>query len=132
MVLLPNAPIPPSVNAAYCNIPSRGRVASQALREYKRAFASWALLNARLFSQAQTLISQSKFSLSLIFKLPETTLYTKMGAPKRWDVSNRIKVLEDCVCTKLGIDDKWVFNVSACKIGGASVGLVDIVITPMT
>jgi len=129
MVILHDAPIPPSVNAAYANIPGRGRVASRELREFKKAFALWSLLNTRALKAAAATFSQAKFSLSLIFKLPESTLYTKAGAPKRWDVSNRIKVLEDCLCESMGTDDKWVWSIEAVK-ELAPQASVDIIMEP--
>jgi Holliday junction resolvase RusA-like endonuclease len=112
---LRNAPIPPSVNKAYRNVPGQGRVASRELCLYKRAFQSWALLNAKALSRIKEEISETQLTLSLTFRLPFATIFTLSGTPKMWDVSNRIKVIEDCLCKVLGLDDKWVWSVTARK-----------------
>ncbi len=43
--------------------------------------------------------------------------FTKAGAFKRSDLSNRIKLLEDVVAEVLGFDDSRVVELSARKIG---------------
>ena len=37
--------------------------------------------------------------------------YTKKGKVRRVDLSNRVKFIEDCVCSALGIDDSHIFRV---------------------
>lgn len=130
MLVLHSAPVPPSVNQAYRNVANRGRVASRSLLDYRATFAAWALQNSRILQTIALSVSEKKIALHLSFTLPRKTLFTLQGAPKRWDVSNRIKVIEDLLCASLGIDDKWVWKISAEKGEGAREG-VDITLVTL-
>ena len=37
--------------------------------------------------------------------------YTRKGKVRKVDLTNRVKFIEDCVCTALGIDDSHIFRV---------------------
>ncbi|MBZ0138018.1 MAG: RusA family crossover junction endodeoxyribonuclease [Planctomycetes bacterium] len=41
--------------------------------------------------------------------------FTRKGLVRKVDVSNRVKFIEDCVCTALGIDDSHIFRVVLTK-----------------
>lgn len=70
-------PLPPSVNAAYANVPGVGRIASRRLRAWKKT-AGWQIL----IQKPQRVYDRY----GLTITVPE-----KM----RGDVSNRIKAVED-------------------------------------
>ena len=55
------------------------------------------------------------YKLTIGFSLP---LLTAKGEPRKWDVTNHIKILEDSMCEKLGVDDKRVLKVEAEKTDG--------------
>jgi Holliday junction resolvase RusA-like endonuclease len=41
--------------------------------------------------------------------------FTQQGAVRQVDVTNRVKFLEDCLCSALGIDDRQFFRVVLTK-----------------
>lgn len=70
-------PIPPSVNAAYVNIPGVGRIASKRLKAWKKE-AGWQVL----IQKPQRVIGPYTLDITLPRKTPG-------------DISNRIKAAED-------------------------------------
>ncbi|MDE2020425.1 MAG: RusA family crossover junction endodeoxyribonuclease [Patescibacteria group bacterium] len=88
-------PLPPSVNAAYANIPGVGRIASKRLRAWKKE-AGWQIL-----IQKPTRV-YGPYTL-------EITLPRKM----RGDISNRIKACEDLL-VELSVtpDDRFCEGIS--------------------
>lgn len=69
----------------------------------------------------------------IVFKLNHSTIYTKKGTIKRWDVTNRLKGLLDGLTTVLAIDDSNYFEVEVKKESALD-GLKEscsIVITPV-
>jgi Holliday junction resolvase RusA-like endonuclease len=109
-------PIPPSVNRAYRNVPGVGRVASKELRAYKDEMQIWGFKNQVELQRIRPKIEGRIISLDFSYYLLEKSIFTKAHVPKRYDVSNRIKIIEDSLCELLLVDDKFVFYVSAEKI----------------
>lgn len=52
------------------------------------------------------------------FMLPRNKVYTKDGRPKKFDITNRIKALDDCICDAIGIDDRHIFQSYSEKLVG--------------
>ena len=43
-------------------------------------------------------------------------LYFEFGTISRQDLSNNLKLLEDCICRYLGVDDRYVMSIYCRKI----------------
>jgi Holliday junction resolvase RusA-like endonuclease len=100
--------LPPSVNKLFTTVrdPATGvikRVLTSKARKIRRLVA--ALIN-------RTLDPSKLYELHIAFHLP---CFTKKGAVRKVDLSNRIKFIEDCVCEALGIDDSHVFRIVLTK-----------------
>lgn len=87
-------PIPPSVNASYANVAGRGRIATKALRDWKRD-AGW-----RLKLQER---KQFAGPFRIAIYLPEAM---------RGDIDNRVKACLDLLTThKIIVDDRYARSV---------------------
>jgi Holliday junction resolvase RusA-like endonuclease len=100
--------LPPSVNKLFATVrdPATGvikRVLTAKARRIRRLVA--ALIN-------RSLDPSRLYELHIDFHLP---CFTKKGAVRKVDLSNRIKFIEDCVCEALGIDDSHVFRIVLTK-----------------
>ena len=100
--------LPPSVNKLFTTVrdPATGvikRVLTAKARRIRRLVA--ALIN-------RTLDPSRLYELHIEFHL---ACFTKKGAVRKVDLSNRIKFIEDCVCEALGIDDSHVFRIVLTK-----------------
>lgn len=83
-------PLPPSVNAAYANIPGVGRIASKRLKDWKKE-AGWQIL----IQKPQRVYGPYKLEIMI----PRST---------RGDASNRIKAAEDLlVALRITPDDRF-------------------------
>lgn len=108
-----NLPMPPSTNHMYITLrngmkfPSPELKAFQAEMETRRK--GYPDQNERFPSQGEPL------SLELQFFLNAGRLLKKDGTTKRWDVSNRIKAMEDAVAKLIGVDDRHFWEVYAAK-----------------
>ena len=115
MIKLFKFPVPPSTNGLYKNVGKR-RARSEAYREYIHECDEWESLNAYAVSVARSAIENINLvSLELEFNLPQEKLFTKKGEVKRYDLSNRIKALEDQLFKMLGRDDSCVFEIKSVK-----------------
>lgn len=45
--------------------------------------------------------------------------FCRDGSVRKVDLTNRVKFLEDCVCSALGIDDSRIFRVTLAKLHGS-------------
>jgi Holliday junction resolvase RusA-like endonuclease len=113
-------PVPPTVNSAYRNVPGRGRVASKAYSSWRRAFNYWAMNLGTNIDTAKAVVQTkiaagAPLSISLVFVLGKMSLLCRDGRTKKWDVSNRIKLIEDALCGLLEIDDCEVWTIVAGK-----------------
>ena len=100
--------LPPSVNNLFSTVrdPQTGvikRVLTQKARKIRRLIA--ALIDRQLDPRSQ-------YELQIDIHL---SCYTKKGDVRRVDLTNRVKFLEDSVCTALGIDDSHIFRVVLTK-----------------
>ena len=96
--------LPPSVNKLFTTVrdPQTGvikRVLTQQARRIRR------LVMAMIDRE---LNPAGLYELQIDIYLP---CFTKKGAVRKVDVSNRVKFIEDCVCSALGIDDSHIFRV---------------------
>lgn len=97
-----------SVNEAYSNVPGVGRVASAALKRFKAAGKD-DLRHARLHYPPR----EQPHRLTIVH---HGNWHTLEGKPRKRDVSNYVKALEDVLCEWLGMDDRWVYEISARKV----------------
>ena len=106
------AGLPPSTNRLYINARGR-RVLSSDGKKYKRKIA---MQVAQEFPEVGPFENSDAFSLEieLCFEVL-TRSKTAKNRYKRFDVSNRVKVLEDALCESLGIDDSQVMMLCVTK-----------------
>lgn len=122
-----NFPFPPSVNEIYANA-GKSRVKSRKYKKYLRDCESWRLANLRLINQCKkTMERLDRLHVEYNFNIPsEKIICTSkklLGKPKMYDVSNRIKAIEDVLFKMLGRDDSYVFSFSAIKNPGDEFGV---------
>ncbi|MCA8912542.1 MAG: RusA family crossover junction endodeoxyribonuclease [Planctomycetes bacterium] len=96
--------LPPSINKLFTTVrdPQSGvvkRVLSQKARRIRRLIA--AMIDREMNPDAL-------YELHLDIYL---SCYTRKGKVRKVDLTNRVKFIEDCVCTALGIDDSHIFRV---------------------
>jgi len=102
---------PPSVNRLYSVVRGR-KILSQEARAYKRYIK---LLLAEQMIQNFETSGKFRFHYVLFGR------WINKGWPKtktkfrRFDISNRLKCLEDAICEGLGIDDSQVFQIEIEK-----------------
>lgn len=107
-------PMPPSVNSCYFTGQHGRRVLTKVGKDWK------ALASLRTLAAAGSVI---RLELDQWVKLEITVyvpLYYKNGKRRRFDASNRVKLLEDAVCAGLGIDDSAVLGIHAHKVDAAA------------
>lgn len=99
--------LPPSVNKLFATVQRQGtspiRVLTRDARQLRKmicALTRGQLENTKLYE------------LHVDVFMPA---FTRDGALRRVDLSNRIKFLEDCLCSALGIDDRQFFRVVLTK-----------------
>jgi Holliday junction resolvase RusA-like endonuclease len=100
--------LPPSVNRLFTTIIDRETGAT------KRALSREARRIRRLIS----LLVRGALDPSRLYEIRvdvHLRAFTRAGAVRQVDVSNRVKFLEDCVCQCLGIDDRQIFRVVLTK-----------------
>lgn len=131
MAELRSFPMPPSDNALKVPLIIGGRsrtVKSADYREYEYEVKTWAIRNQESLSKARDLTLKLQpgwaLKLELIYWFQRTTVIqksdskktgTKAGDPKRHDVTNRIKALNDALFAILGCDDKYVWQCNVIK-----------------
>lgn len=127
VIWLPGLP-PLSVNNAYKNTP-HGRAPSREMKAWKRDAA---ILLRQSLGPADGLIfpHDGLMSMEIEFRQPHDVWFTRTGAPRKRDVSNAIKLVEDAVADYTGVDDCWYFCVAAKKIVSKNAG-IQITITEM-
>jgi Holliday junction resolvase RusA-like endonuclease len=108
-------PMPPSVNHAYINLPRGGRVPSAHLKAFYKEMDAWCLGYLREITHTRLKVASRYLRLEFVYFVPRKKLFSKIGVPKSWDVSNRIKAIEDALCRLLDVDDKWVWLITAAK-----------------
>lgn len=112
-----NFPMPPPDNQLYRNVQGIGRVKAQVYKDYQKKVDQWGWQNQRLLLNAITFCSlKPLLSLIVILRVPRSSLWTKKHTVKRWDATNRLKALCDCLSKLLEIDDSHFFHVSVQKV----------------
>jgi len=119
-IVFDDIPLPPSSNAAYKSFVRGGKirhVCHPDLVAFKRDFGLYQLSNLAAFRLAESVLKEPKGRLGIhcSFFVGSEKLMTKKGKLKRWDVSNRLKALHDCLAEALGIDDSLFMDISASK-----------------
>mgnify|MGYP001606455229 FL=1 len=100
---------------AYRNLNGVGRVATKDLRNYRDDMQAWSIINHAKIVHTKLLVKNQILRLDFTYYLNERKLFCKDKSPKRFDVSNRIKLIEDSLCHHLGTDDKFVWEITAIK-----------------
>jgi Holliday junction resolvase RusA-like endonuclease len=120
-ICLPNIPLPPSSNNQY-KLFRRGNktyhVPSDEFKAFKDAMSQYRhLIDLRLFQTYARDWKDTKTPLEITckFYVHRKRIYSLSGTIKKWDVSNRLKSLHDCISKMLDIDDSLFFNISARK-----------------
>jgi hypothetical protein len=114
--LILTLPIPPSVNAAYANVPFIGRVKTKAYRRWLKQ------ADAYYMTQKRRLIPVTGHCIVTV-RLPEAM---------RGDVSNRIKIAEDyLVSRELTSDDTNNVRVAAERAAHVPIGFCEIEVRPV-
>ena len=109
-------PTPPSVNAAYRNVPGRGRAKTA-------TYIEWMDEADAAFLQQQRSIRRVEGTYELAIRIPANT---------RGDISNRIKVCEDyLVSREITSDDKHNRKVSIERDESLTDGFCVVTITPV-
>lgn len=111
-----NLPMPPSLNNSYMNVRGVGRVATKELINFRTALRVWEFdkkdVNAYLASKLRDRVIR----VDLKFYFAKKSVITKLNSVKKNDVSNRIKAIEDGLCSIFDTDDKYVFTIAAHKM----------------
>jgi len=119
-------PLPPSLNHAYVNI-ARGRKKSAAAVFFEiaaRGLIGDAMALRPLASLAnEPLVLRVEIEIDAIENKGWSSGKSKTRY-KRLDVSNRIKLVEDVLCSMLGIDDSQFMSVTAVKRQGERDGCI--------
>ena len=116
---LKEIPMPPSSNNQY--VVARNRlVPSSDLRNYKKRMEIYGItLQRSLKEDANDLagfVEDGKvLHIDRRFYFPRSRLFTKQDKPKKIDVSNRIKAVDDAISKLIGIDDKLFFSATTKK-----------------
>lgn len=124
-IKLNQIPMPPSVNQTYNSRLIKGRLIrtrSKQYNDFKRIFAAWSNANGPALALARESLDgyEGPLRLTAWFYFPENKLFTKSGAIKRLDVSNRLKPIEDLISNELGIDDRQFFEIYLFKVQSAN------------
>lgn len=107
-------PWPPSENSVYSSN-GRFRFANKKLKNYRINVTLWRTANQDLVRQLQE-YKDKKIAVYADFYFEHERVYSLKGEPKKNDVTNRIKVFQDCLCDLIGTDDKWIFKFSCRKL----------------
>jgi Holliday junction resolvase RusA-like endonuclease len=117
-------PVPPSVNNCYMPLPNGGRCRNKLYKDFAKKFDDWAVINYQSVNRVKKMIKPwRKVGLVLTFSLPESKIYTKTGTIKKYDISNRIKVIEDAISNLICLDDSNFWEIKAIKTVGETEGV---------
>ena len=115
MYTLDKMPMPPTDNHAYVSI-IRGRtvirVPSRDLTNYRKAMQYWALVNReKVLACKLGLEMPNRLAVEFSFYFPKEKLFTKTGATKKLDATNRLKSSCDALAEILSIVDSHFWRV---------------------
>lgn len=113
MITLHVPTLPPSSNAAYFNNPHGGRTLSTVGQNYKKETVAHL---ARTYPrELKELLPDTPYMLYVLFRMAATENKSGKTRYKKIDVSNRLKLFEDCLKDAGGIDDSQFFIVTLQK-----------------
>lgn len=120
-VKISGIPMPPQSNHMYATSRRGHRFASKDLCGFKEAINAIMFLKREdledVRRKLQNLLTyNSSLKIERFYYFLYERIYTKDGRPKKMDVSNRIKALDDGISTMIGVDDSWFFQGSEYKI----------------
>lgn len=116
-----NIPFPPSSNKIYAeSYKTRRKFKTKVALDFEADFRNWAIVNRAEINKIKEQLdrfekNKLKFYIERDFHCEKEKLFCKDGRPKKFDVSNLIKVLDDQLCKVLGIDDAQIFYGSEMK-----------------
>ena len=112
--------IPPTVNSLYGYNPKiKRRYKEKHAYEFEKEFISYLnLFYSIKKKEFNKKISNKEVFLNVDYQLfcKYDRIYTKKNKIKKFDISNRTKVLEDALFKWIGLDDKYCFKYSHEKI----------------
>jgi len=120
-IVFDHFPIPPSSNSIYKHFLDRRtkkvrRVSTDKLIRFKKDCANWSMINRSLCTLANDYLKNEPFiSVEVFVGLHSNTIFTKSGAVRKMDVSNRGKALFDCLSNIIGVDDSHFIDVRLTK-----------------
>lgn len=104
----------PTANNLYLSMRGKGgrimRIPSPQLRTFKESIRQLIAHKKGLF---RTREGRDWYRLSIKIYMP---MLTKAGKVRRWDISNRIKALEDAITEALGLEDSFISVCLAEKV----------------
>ena len=110
IIIFKNLPFPPSENAAYRNVPGRGRVKAQVLKDFYKELEVWEMRNRAFLKAVREYVKHLKaIQLDMYLGVHRSRIYCKDGAVKRFDASNRIKAAHDGLAMLIEKDDSFFF-----------------------
>jgi Holliday junction resolvase RusA-like endonuclease len=117
---LQGIPVPPSLNNSYpTNRQTGRRYKSPDLKAWEADFQTWALANKpQILSLKRAVLTPKEnhvLAIHCMFYFEWSRLIGKEGRPKKIDVDNRLKHLNDWLAKLLGIDDCSFFKIVAEK-----------------
>jgi Holliday junction resolvase RusA-like endonuclease len=116
---LKGIPMSITVNQAYSTLPNGKRVRSSKYNAYIKEFEGYIYTRKQEINRLKVnLDGHNKLIAELSFEFEKERLYQPNGTPKKMDLSNRVKVVEDLIFKYLEIDDSLVFKLIAEKKEG--------------
>jgi len=114
----------PQSNNMYVSVYRQGkskRVSSPGLIKFKKYCERWHLINRKTIGKASEFFKARieeghKIHFNREFLFNTKSLYRLDGNPKRMDLTNRIKAIDDAVCNMLDIDDKFIWQGKERKV----------------
>jgi len=136
-ITIQSFPFPPQLSKLYNSFYKNGKVNKVKSKEYTQYLKEvnayhWARESE--FREARDALKEfESFKMTYYVMFPYSKVFTKKGALKKCDVSNREKALSDSLATCLGIDDQRFNNVELIKCVATSEAnpKVIIIIEPM-
>jgi Holliday junction resolvase RusA-like endonuclease len=110
-------PVPPSANALYVNLRfNNGRHVSQGYADFKRMMAAYGFDKRNIIKGIKAKVEGKYLAMNYEYYLRRPTIFTTKNKIKKYDVSNRVKGLEDSIFGLLDADDSQVWILKARKI----------------
>lgn len=115
--------MPPSVNKMYYSGRKQNRAwyPTKEFKLFKSEMADFYLMNKRQIDKTAEVFGlliggDSVVDIQRFYYLHRGRIFCKDGRPKRWDVTNRVKALDDALCEILGMDDSIIWKSTEEKI----------------